>query len=187
MFSAMSCSSVSATSSRYALMGPSDASAQKSNTTTPSTLRMIPIGCLPGWSPMARPESQGNKRMSYSHKILRSNHPQCSFFLHIQKMSSGVWGSVKYNPSWVVGAQSVGDWGGFSVQSPVPKHLQSTAEVPLSKVLNPQMLTGDELVTPSGLPPAFAHMCTLPVTPKGIKLGEIIPHVNNKQLYMICM
>lgn len=97
MFSAMSCSSVSATSSRYALMGPSDASAQKSNTTTPSTLRMIPIGCLPGWSPRDRPESQGNERMSFSYKILCSDRPQHSFFLHIQKMSvvaSGDWSNI---------------------------------------------------------------------------------------------
>lgn len=55
IFSAMSCSSVSATSNRYALIGPSVASAQKSSTTTPSTVRTIPIGCLPCSSPSDRP------------------------------------------------------------------------------------------------------------------------------------
>lgn len=56
MLRAMSCSSVSATSSRYARIGPSVASAQKSNTTTPSTVRTMPIGCRPSSSPMDRPE-----------------------------------------------------------------------------------------------------------------------------------
>ena len=55
MVRAKSCSSVSATSKRYALIGPSDASAQKSSTTTPTTVNTMPIGWLPGVSPMARP------------------------------------------------------------------------------------------------------------------------------------
>lgn len=60
MLRAMSCSSVSATSSRYALIGPSAASAQKSSTTTPSTVRTMPMGCLLGSSPTAKPTRTHN-------------------------------------------------------------------------------------------------------------------------------
>lgn len=55
MLSAMSCSSLSTTSNRYARMGPSVASALKSRTTTPSTVRTMPMGCRLGTSPSARP------------------------------------------------------------------------------------------------------------------------------------
>jgi len=58
MLRAISCSSLSTTSNRYARIGPSVASAQKSSTTTPSTVRTIPMGCLSGTSPIARPEEK---------------------------------------------------------------------------------------------------------------------------------
>lgn len=69
-------------------MGPSVASALKSRTTTPSTVRTMPMGCRLGTSPSARPGQSVGKQFYAS---ANCQAPQANAFRRAGKLTPFLW------------------------------------------------------------------------------------------------